>query len=98
MKTELLRWPCNDKLDVSSLIRIRNPMLLDRTRTQHLKRIMLRAAKVPIIYILVGLTLIALAYIDTIFPITEWKNLFDLTDKIGNIFIAFAILTFMYKF
>lgn len=73
-------------------------MILDVTKTQHLKGIMLRAAKVPMIYILIGLTLIALAYIDNIFPITEWKDLFDLTDRIGNIFIAFAILTFIYKF
>ena len=45
-----------------------------------------------------GIILIALAYIDDIFPITEYKDVFDLTDKIGNIFIAFAFLTFIYKF
>lgn len=63
-----------------------------------LKHIILCAIKLPLIYIFIGISLIALAYIDDIFPLTEWKDLFDLTDKIGNIFIAFAVLTFVYKF
>lgn len=63
-----------------------------------LKRMLLRAAKWPILYLITGTILIALAYIDNIFPITEYKNIFDLTDKIGNIFLALACLTFIYKF
>lgn len=73
-------------------------MFMDRAKTQYLKHTTLRAAKLPAIYTLLGFILIALAYIDNIFPITEYKDIFDLTDKIGNIFIALAILTFIYKF
>lgn len=67
-------------------------------QAQYLKQTTLRAAKLPVIYLLAGIILIALAYIDDIFPITEYKDLFDLTDKIGNIFLAFAFLTFIYRF
>ncbi len=73
-------------------------MQFDRTKTQLLRRIILRAAKLPIIYTLIGTFLVALAYIDNVFPITEYKYLFDLTDTVGNIFFALAILTFFYKF
>jgi small-conductance mechanosensitive channel len=73
-------------------------MFLNQARSDHLKRIILRAAKLPIIYSVVGSLLVALGYIDNIFPLTEYKDIFDLTDKIGNIFIAFAVLTFIYKF
>lgn len=62
-----------------------------------LKRMLLRAAKLPVLYLVIGAVLIALAYIDDFFPITKYKNVFDLTDKIGNIFIALALLTFVYK-
>lgn len=72
-------------------------MLSTSQLTFILKRSMLRAAKLPLIYLVIGLTLIALAYIDDFFPLTSWKNLFDLTDKLGSIFIALAILTFVYK-
>jgi small-conductance mechanosensitive channel len=73
-------------------------MLLDRTNSYFLKRTILRAAKIPVIYLIIGITLIALSYIDAIFPITEYKTLFNLTDRIGEIFIAIAILRFFYKF
>lgn len=61
-------------------------------------RTIMRAAKLPVLYTLIGTTLIALSYIDDIFPLTRWKNLFDLTDKIGSIFITLAAITFIYKF
>jgi small-conductance mechanosensitive channel len=73
-------------------------MLPNRINTQFIKWTIKRSAKIPSIYIAIGLLLIALSYIDNIFTITEYKDLFDLTDKIGNIFIALAILTFIYKF
>lgn len=73
-------------------------MDLHQTKTQIIRRLMVRAAKLPLLYILIGITLIALAYIDDIIPLTEYKHLFDLTDNIGNIFIALALLTFIYKF
>lgn len=63
-----------------------------------LRRIMLRAAKLPLIYFVTGLTLIALAYIDDIFPLTQWKNIFDMTDKLGEFFISLSGLTFIYNF
>ncbi|EKD70316.1 MAG: MscS mechanosensitive ion channel [uncultured bacterium] len=61
-------------------------------------RTTMRAAKLPILYFIFGTVLIASSYIDNIFPITQWKNLFDLTDKIGSIFITLAFITFAYKF
>jgi len=72
-------------------------MLSNKQLTQLLKRNMLRAAKLPLIYFIIGLALIVLTYIDDLFPLTNWKTLFDFTDKIGNIFIALGVLTFFYK-
>lgn len=63
-----------------------------------LKKIILRAARVPVLYVLIGIVLIALSYIDDVFPLTSWKDMFDLTDNIGSIFIALATLTFVYNF
>jgi len=73
-------------------------MFIDRIKTEQMKHMTFRAARLPFIYLLLGATLIGLAYIDNLFPITEYKNLFDLTDKIGNIFIALGLITFIYKF
>lgn len=63
-----------------------------------IRRMILRSAKLPIIYLIAGITLIILAYIDDIFPLTHWKHLFDLSDKIGSIFIAISAITFIYQF
>lgn len=73
-------------------------MELHQTKTQIIRRLMIRAAKLPLVYIIIGTLLIALAYIDDIFPLTEYKQLFDLTDSVGNIFLALALLSFIYKF
>lgn len=73
-------------------------MELHQSKTQIIRRLMIRAAKMPIVYIIIGTLLIALAYIDDIFPLTEFKQLFDLTDSVGNIFLALALLSFIYKF
>ncbi len=69
-----------------------------KTISHFLKRTVLHAAKWPALYLILGMILIALADIDKIFPITKWKNIFDLTDKIGNVFIALAITSFIYHF
>lgn len=58
----------------------------------------LKSAKFPSLYLFVGIVLVALSYIDDIFPLTKWKQSFDLTDKIGNVFIAFAAVIFLYNF
>jgi len=73
-------------------------MILDRTKTDYIKSMTFRAAKLPTIYLLFGITLIALAYVDNLFPITEYKDWFEFTDKIGDICIALGLLTFIYKF
>jgi len=62
-----------------------------------IKRMLFRAAKLPLLYLIIGTLLITLVYIDHFFPFAKYKNSFDLTDKIGNIFIALAIVTFIYK-
>src|SRR5262245_30639231 len=72
--------------------------LISRTKALFLKRILYRACKLPALSVLLGAVLVALGYIDDIFPLTQWKHLFDLTDKVGSIFIAFACLQFVYNF
>lgn len=62
-----------------------------------LRRIILKALKLPIVYFIIGVTLIALSAIDNIFPLTQWKTIFDLTDQIGAIFILLAFATFFYN-
>lgn len=61
------------------------------------KRIIFHAAKLPSFYLLVGIALTAVSYVDNIIPLTNWQKIFDLTDKIGTIFIALAIVTFIYN-
>lgn len=73
-------------------------MYINKAKTEFFKNIMLRAFKWPAVYLLIGMVLIALAYIDDIFPLTQYKHIFDLTDKIGNIFLVFSVLAFIYKF
>jgi small-conductance mechanosensitive channel len=63
-----------------------------------LKTTMLHALKIAVIYLLIGTLLIALSYVDDIFPLLKWKNMFVLTDKIGDTFIALAFATFIYSF
>ncbi len=62
-----------------------------------LKRIILRSAKWPFVYLIIGILFTALSLIDNIFPLTNWKYLFDLTDKVGSIFIALAFVIFFYN-
>lgn len=62
-----------------------------------LKKIILRATRIPFIFLMIACGFISLSYMDDIFPLAKWKNVFDWTDKIGNMFVALAILTFIYK-
>ncbi len=74
--------------------------MFNKNMTYLLKRTMLRAAKVSLIYLFIGILLIALADIDYLFPLrpfTRWQNLFEITDKIGTIFLAVALVRFIYK-
>src|SRR5436190_13052855 len=61
-------------------------------------KILFRSAKLPALYILLGLLFASASYIDNIFPLERWQGFFDLFDKIGTIFFAIAIITFIYKF
>lgn len=72
-------------------------MLANKMIASYIKRNLLRAAKLPVVYLLIGCTLIALSFIDNFFPLPNWKNYFELTDKVGEIFIAFSFLTFIYN-
>lgn len=63
-----------------------------------LHRIILRSARFPIIYFILGALLLLVSYADNIFPtLIQWKNWFDAADKIGNILITLAFFTFTYK-
>lgn len=73
-------------------------MSQEKKQRNILARISLRAAKLPALYLILGILLIALSYIDDIFPLTNWKNLFEITDKAGNICLALAFITFVYTF
>lgn len=63
-----------------------------------LLRIIFHSAKIPLIYLILGLTFIGLSYIDDIFSITSYKNLFTITDKMGSMLISLSILTLIYNF
>lgn len=62
-----------------------------------LKRIILHSAKWPAVYLLIGTLFTALSLIDNIFPLPHWTYLFDLTDRLGSIFIALAFVVFFYN-
>ena len=62
-----------------------------------LKKIVLRSLRFPVVYLIIGIIFLALAYVDLFLQLTQWKNLFDITDKLGNIFIALALITFIYN-
>ncbi|MBA3660309.1 MAG: mechanosensitive ion channel [Gammaproteobacteria bacterium] len=61
------------------------------------ERIFYSAIKVPMIYFITGVLFVGLAYIDNLIELTRWKNLFDLTDKLGMIFIALSSVLFIYN-
>lgn len=66
--------------------------------SKQIKRLIFLAAKIPVLLLLLGSTLTALSSINEIFPLTSWKRLFDITDRIGLIIIAIAITAFFYNF
>ncbi len=67
-------------------------------RSHLLKRMVIHSAKWPLIYLTLGIILIALSYIDNIFPITKWKSIFDVTDRLGDIFVVLAAISFIYHY
>lgn len=74
-------------------------MSTNSNQAHPIRRLFLRAAKLPFFLLLASVALIAFSYIDDLFiPLTRWRNLFDLTDKIGDIFFTLAIVTFVYSF
>jgi small-conductance mechanosensitive channel len=73
-------------------------MLLDKNQTEALRKMILKAARIPFIILCIGITLTLLSFIDdAITPLTRWRNIFDITDKVGNFFIVFAIVIFIYE-
>ena len=72
-------------------------MIMTAEKSHLFKRIILHSARWPVMYLLIGAIFIALSYIDMFFPLTRWKNLFNLTDNIGSIFIVFALVMFIYN-
>lgn len=68
-----------------------------KQRSQTIKHIIINATKLPLIFLFIGVVLIALSYIDDVFPLTKWKNLFNITDQVGTIFMAIALVDFIYR-
>lgn len=60
-------------------------------------RIIFRSARLPFIYTLFGVSLVLFSFVDDFFQLTIWKNVFNVTDIVGNIFIAMAVITFVYN-
>lgn len=70
---------------------------VETARPNLFKRMIFHAAKLPIFYFLLGMALTAIGYVDNIVPLTQYERLFTLTDKVGTIFIALSIITFVYN-
>src|SRR3990167_4026608 len=67
-------------------------------KQSHLQeKIMLHAAKLPLVYLFIGIIFISIALLDNIFAFTGWKNIFVISDEIGDVFITLAIATYVYK-
>jgi small-conductance mechanosensitive channel len=64
----------------------------------NLTRLIVQAAKFPILYLIFGIILLTLSSVNELFPVTYWKKIFIAADDIGHIFISLAILTFGYNF
>lgn len=72
-------------------------MFINKDKTALFKAIIWRSSKLTAFYLLIGILLITFGYIDNIFQITKYSYLFNLIEKVGNIFIAFSIVCFIYK-
>src|SRR5579862_5515839 len=73
-------------------------MFPSKSTRRLLKKVFLHSIKLPVIFLIIGLTLIALSYADDFFvTLTHFQNFFTITDKIGNIFIVLTLITFIYK-
>ena len=78
-------------------------MYFDQVKKDYMKRMVFRAVRLPVIYLIVGISLVTLSYLNTIswinniYPESVDKNIFSYTDKIGMLFIAFAGLRFIYS-
>ncbi len=59
-------------------------------------RIIRQAIGWPFFYLVLGLIFNFLGYIDNLFNITRYKNIFNVTEHIGDVFIAFAFISFFY--
>lgn len=61
------------------------------------KRIVVYSAKWPFIYLLMGMSLLSLSYIDDYFPFIEMKNILTYTDKLGTTLMVIAAISFFYN-
>lgn len=72
--------------------------LVHKEKSDWIRKIFLHAIRIPLVYFFIGSLLIALSYIDNFFPLTKYKNIFDVTDQVGKIILSFALLGFAYRF
>lgn len=63
-----------------------------------LAQLLLRAARLPLIYFVLGFLLTTSSYIDELLAVTNYESVFSIADKLGNFFFAMAIATFIYNF
>lgn len=71
--------------------------MVEKEKRNIIIRIILQAARLPLLYLLLSLSLIALSYVDDYFPLEKWGGLFDYANQLGSILFALAATTFIYN-
>lgn len=62
------------------------------------KNIYLKAAKWPLIFLILGILFTAASLFNNMSIFANWLGIFKFTDKIGTILIALAVISFFYNF
>lgn len=66
-------------------------------KSRLLRRVLLKAAKWPLVYFGIGVLFECLYHINTSFVAKDWQTIFLFADPIGKFFITIALLTFLYQ-
>lgn len=64
---------------------------------QNILRLPMSSLRLPLLYTTLGILFITLGYIDSIVTNPAWEHVLDYTPNLGHIFIAFAILRFIFN-
>jgi len=64
---------------------------------QSIWRIVMSAVRLPIFYLIIGISFIVLGYIDLVVTNPAWEHFLDYSTTFGHIFISLALLRFIYN-